>query len=60
MCYTLGSYAEDKKMSVALPNNKKEKWERYMMLVRQGSMSPAKAQAEYHRYLRNTHQLERR
>jgi len=47
-------------MSIALPNNKKEKWERYMMLVRQRSLSPAEAQAEYHRYLRNTHQLERR
>lgn len=41
-------------MSIALPNNKKEKWERYLMLVKQGSMSLADAKTEYKRYLQNT------
>jgi len=43
-------------MSIALPDNKTERWERYLMLVRQGSMSLAEAKREYKRYLRNTNQ----
>jgi len=45
-------------MSIALPNNRKEKWERYMMLVDQGSMTYAETETAYIEYLKNTNQTE--
>lgn len=37
-------------MSIALPDNRQEKWARYRMLVRQGSMDYVTAVTEYVRY----------
>lgn len=37
-------------MSIALPNNRQEKWVRYRMLVQQGSMDYVTAVTEYIRY----------
>jgi len=43
-------------MSIAIPNNKKEKWARYQMLIKQNSMTYIQAKAAYIKYLRNTNQ----
>ncbi len=37
-------------MSIALPNNRQEKWTRYRMLVQQGSMDYVTTVREYIRY----------
>lgn len=38
-------------MSIGLPNNKSEKWSRYEMLVKQGSISKEQAYTYYLDYL---------
>lgn len=39
-------------MSISLPTDKTEKWARYLMLVKQGSLTIQQARHEYKRYMR--------
>jgi len=46
-------------MSIALPDNKEEKWARYCGLIKQGSLTYLEAATAYLVYLRNTNQEEK-